>query len=206
MAPPRRTTSDGFESQFGTNHLGHFALTGLLLGQLLKAPAPRVVTLSSEMHRVGKINFDDLQGERRYNNWLAYGQSKLANLMFAFELNRRAVQAGSALKSYSAHPGYAATNLQFAGPSHWYERAVMAVGNQIFAQNAEMGALPTLFAATVTDLPGGSFVGPDGFMEQRGHPHLVTGAGKAYDQETWRRLWEVSEELTGVRYSFDGSA
>jgi NAD(P)-dependent dehydrogenase (short-subunit alcohol dehydrogenase family) len=206
MAPPRRATVDGFESQFGINHLGHFALTGLLLGQLLKAPEPRVVTLSSEMHRVGKINLDDLQSERRYNNWLAYGQSKLANLMFAFELNRRAVRAGAALKSHSAHPGYAATNLQFAGPAHWYERAAMAVGNWLIAQNADMGALPTLYAATVPDLPGGSFVGPDGFMEQRGHPHLVTAAGKAYDQETWQRLWEVSEELTGVRYSFDGSA
>ena len=206
MAPPRRTTVDGFESQFGTNHLGHFALTGLLLGRLLKAPEPRVVTLSSEMHRAGKIKFDDLQSERRYNNWLAYGQSKLANLMFAFELNRQAVRAGSALKSHSAHPGYAATNLQFAGPAHWYERLGGAIGNRFLAQSADMGALPTLYAATVPDLPGGSFVGPDGFMEQRGHPHLVTAAAKAYDQETWRRLWEISQELTGVRYSFDGSA
>ena len=206
MAPPRQTTVDGFESQFGTNHLGHFALTGLLLGQLESAPAPRVVTVSSPVHRMGTVKFDDLQGERAYNNWLAYGQSKLANLMFAFELNRRAVQAGSALKSYAAHPGYAATNLQFAGPARFYERAAMAVGNRIFAQSAEMGALPTLYAATVPDLPGGSFVGPEGFMEQRGHPHLVTAAGKAYDQESWRRLWEVSEELTGVRYAFDGSA
>jgi NAD(P)-dependent dehydrogenase (short-subunit alcohol dehydrogenase family) len=206
MAPPRRTTVEGFESQFGTNHLGHFALTGLLLGQLLNAPAPRVVTVSSPAHRMGTIKFDDLQGERSYNNWLAYGQSKLANLMFAFELNRRAVQAGAGLKSYAAHPGYAATNLQFAGPARFYERALMVLGNTVFAQSAEMGALPTLYAATVPDVPGGSFVGPDGFMEQRGHPHLVTAAGKAYDQEAWRRLWEVSEELTGVRYSFDGSA
>jgi NAD(P)-dependent dehydrogenase (short-subunit alcohol dehydrogenase family) len=155
---------------------------------------------------MGTIKFDDLQGERSYNNWLAYGQSKLANLMFAFELNRRAVQAGAGLKSYAAHPGYAATNLQFAGPARFYERALMVLGNTVFAQSAEMGALPTLYAATVPDVPGGSFVGPDGFMEQRGHPHLVTAAGKAYDQEAWRRLWEVSEELTGVRYSFDGSA
>jgi NAD(P)-dependent dehydrogenase (short-subunit alcohol dehydrogenase family) len=206
MAPPRRTTVEGFESQFGTNHLGHFALTGLLMGQLLNAPAPRVVTVSSPAHRMGTIKFDDLQGERSYNNWLAYGQSKLANLMFAFELNRRAVQAGAGLKSCAAHPGYAATNLQFAGPARFYERAAMVLGNRIFAQSAEMGALPTLYAATVPDVPGGSFVGPDGFMEQRGHPHLVTAAGKAYDQEAWRRLWEVSEELTGVRYSFDGSA
>jgi NAD(P)-dependent dehydrogenase (short-subunit alcohol dehydrogenase family) len=206
MAPPRRTTADGFESQFGTNHLGHFALTGLLLGQLLKAPAPRVVTVSSPGHRIGTIDFDDLQRERRYNNWLAYGQSKLANLMFAFELNHRAVKAATALKSYAAHPGYSATNLQFAGPAHWYERLGGAIGNRLIAQSADMGALPSLYAATVPDLPGGSFVGPDGFLEQRGHPHLVTAAGKAYDQETWRRLWEVSEELTGVRYSFDGSA
>ncbi len=206
MAPPRRTTADGFESQFGTNHLGHFALTGLVLGHLLKAPEPRVVTVSSPGHRIGKIDFDDLQRERRYNNWLAYGQSKLANLMFTFELNRRAVQAGTALKSYAAHPGYSATNLQFAGPAHFYERLGGAIGNRLIAQSADMGALPTLFAATVPDLPGGSFVGPDGFLEQRGHPHLVTAAGKAYDQETWRRLWDVSEELTGVRYPFDGSA
>jgi NAD(P)-dependent dehydrogenase (short-subunit alcohol dehydrogenase family) len=206
MAPPRRTTVDGFESQFGTNHLGHFALTGLLLGELLKAPEPRVVTVSSPAHRIGTIKFDDLQRERGYNNWLAYGQSKLANLMFAFELNHRAVQAGTALKSYAAHPGYSATNLQFAGPAQWYERLGGAIGNRLIAQSADMGALPTLYASTVPDLPGGSFVGPDGFLEQRGHPHLVTAAGKAYEQENWRRLWDVSEELTGVRYSFDGSA
>jgi NAD(P)-dependent dehydrogenase (short-subunit alcohol dehydrogenase family) len=205
MAPPRGTTVDGFETQFGTNHLGHFALTGLLLDQLLKAPEPRVVTLSSTAHRMGKIDFDDLQRERSYNNWLAYGQSKLANLMFAFELNHRAVKAGTGLKSYAAHPGYSATNLQFAGPARWYERLGGTIGNLIIAQSAEMGALPTLYAATLPDLPGGSFVGPDGFLEGRGHPHLVTAAGKAYDQEAWRRLWEVSEELTGVRYSFDGS-
>ena len=204
MAPPRRQTVDGFESQFGTNHLGHFALTGLLLGPLLAAPAPRVVTLSSGAHRIGRINFDDLQGERSYNNWRAYGQSKLANLMFCFELERRARAAGVGLKSLAAHPGYAATNLQFAGPGAWYEKAAMAVTNIVIAQSAEMGALPTLYAATVPDLPGGSFVGPDGFMEQRGHPHVVTAAGKAYDEQAWRRLWEVSEQLTGVEYSFGG--
>jgi NAD(P)-dependent dehydrogenase (short-subunit alcohol dehydrogenase family) len=200
MAPPRRLTRDGFESQLGTNHLGHFALTGLLLGRLLAAADPRVVTVSSGAHRFGKIDFDDLQRERGYNHWLAYGQSKLANLMFCFELDRRARAAELALESMAAHPGYAATNLQFAGPSRFYEKAVMAIGNVVVAQGAEDGALPTLYAATVVDLPSGSFVGPDGFMEQRGHPHVVTAAGKAYDQEAWRRLWEVSEELTGVRY------
>ncbi len=200
MAPPRRLTVDGFESQFGTNHLGHFALTGLLLDRLLAAPEPRVVTLSSLAHRIGTIKFDDLQRERHYNNWLAYGQSKLANLMFALDLQLRASAAGSSLRSLAAHPGYAETNLQFAGPSR-LEWPFMWVGNKLFAQSAEMGALPTLYAATV-DLPGGTFVGPDGFSESRGHPQIVTGAGKAYDEDAWRRLWEESERLTGVRYSF----
>ena len=201
MAPPRRLTADGFESQLGTNHLGHFALTGLLLGSLLAAPAPRVVTVSSGAHRIGRIHFDNLQGERRYNRWLWYGQSKLANLMFCFELARRAQSAGSELRSLAAHPGYAATNLQFAGPSHWYEKAMMAVANVVVAQSAEMGALPSLYAC-VADLPGGTFVGPDGFQESRGHPHVVGAAGRAYDVEDWARLWQVSEELTGVSFDF----
>jgi NAD(P)-dependent dehydrogenase (short-subunit alcohol dehydrogenase family) len=202
MAAPRRLTKDGFESQFGTNHLGHFALTGLLLGRLLAAPAPRVVTVSSGMHRAGKMNFDDLNGERKYSRWGAYSQSKLSNLMFCFELQRRATAAGSALRSLAAHPGYAATNLQAAGTDRFYERWFMAIGNRLFAQSADMGALPTLYAATVPDLPGGTFVGPDGRNEQRGYPKVVTAAGKAYDEQAWRRLWEVSEELTGVRFDF----
>jgi NAD(P)-dependent dehydrogenase (short-subunit alcohol dehydrogenase family) len=197
MAPPRHETVDGFESQFATNHLGHFALTGLLIGQLLAAPAPRVVTLSSGAHRIGRMRWDDLNGERHYNRWLAYGQSKLANLLFCFELDRRARAAGTNLLSVAAHPGYASTNLQFAGPP-WYERPFMWLGNVVVAQSAEMGALPTLYAATVADLPGGSFVGPDSWFEQRGHPHLVTASGRAYDEEAQRRLWDVSEELTGV--------
>ena len=200
MAPPRRLTADGFESQIGTNHLGHFALTGLLLGRLRMAPDPRVVTMSSGAHRIGRINFDDLHGGRRYNNWLAYGQSKLANLLFAFELQRR---AGDMLKSIAAHPGYAATNLQFAGPVHWYERASMAFSNRVLAQSAEQGALPPLYAATVRDVPGGSYIGPDGFIELRGYPHLVTAAGRAYDEDLAGRLWRASEELTGVHYAFD---
>jgi len=205
MAPPRRLTRDGFESQFGTNHLGHFALTGRLLPRLLEADQPRVVTQSSGAHRFGWMRFDDLQGERRYVRWLAYGQSKLANLMFAFELQRRSEEAGSALRSLAAHPGYAATNLQFAGPPP-YEQALMAVGNRLFAQSAEMGALPTLYAATVPDLPGGTFVGPDGPLEQRGHPKVVRAARRAYDRQAWRRLWEISEQLTGVRYEFSATA
>ncbi len=201
MAPPRQLTADGFESQIGTNHLGHFALTGRLLDRLLAADAPRVVTLSSGAHRIGTINFDDLQRERRYNNWLAYGQSKLANLLFCFELQRRSTAAGSALTSLAAHPGYSATNLQFAGPRP-HEAAFMWVTNKLFAQSAAMGALPTLYAATVPDLPGGAFIGPDGPQEMRGYPHIVTAASKAYDEDAWRRLWEISEELTGVTYAF----
>jgi NAD(P)-dependent dehydrogenase (short-subunit alcohol dehydrogenase family) len=202
MAAPRRVTKQGFESQFATNHLGHFALTGLLLGRLLSAPAPRVVTVSSTLHRRGKMNFDDLQGERKYSPWGAYGQSKLANLMFCFELQRRATEAGTALLSMAAHPGYAATNLQFAATDRFYEKAFGWIGNRLLAQSADMGALPTLYAATVADLPGGTYVGPGGRSEQRGYPKVVTAAGKAYDEAAWRRLWEVSEELTGVHYDF----
>ncbi|MBV9337373.1 MAG: SDR family oxidoreductase [Solirubrobacterales bacterium] len=206
MAAPRRLTKDGFESQFGTNHLGHFALTGLLLQALLKAPAPRVVTVSSTMHRGGKLNFDDLQGERQYSRWGAYSQSKLANLMFCFELQRRAAEAQTALLSLAAHPGYADTNLQFAGPDRFYEKAYMWIGNKLFAQSADMGALPTLYGATFPGLPGGTYVGPGGPGEQRGHPKVVTAAGKAYDEQAWRRLWNVSEQLSGVRYEFPKAA
>jgi len=201
MAPPRRLTKDGFESQFGTNHLGHFALTGLLLPRLLATEEPRVVTLSSGAHRIGRIRFDNLQGERRYVSWLWYGQSKLANLMFCFELQRRATEAGVPLKSMAAHPGYARTNLQFAAPP-WYEQLIMRITNPVMGQSAEMGALPTLYAATVPDLPGGAYVGPDGLFEQRGHPKLVRSTAAARDPDAARRLWELSEELTGVRYDF----
>ena len=203
MAAPRCLTKDGFESQFATNHLGHFALTGLLLGRLLPAPAPRVVTVSSAMHRGGTIDFDDLQGEHKYSRWGAYSQSKLANLMFCFELQRRAVEAGTGLLSMAAHPGYAATNLQAGGTDRFYERWFMAIGNTLFAQSADMGALPTLYAATFPGLPGGTFVGPGGRSEQRGYPKVVSAAGKAYDEQAWRRLWEISETLTGVRYEFE---
>ncbi|MHB8657173.1 MAG: oxidoreductase [Solirubrobacteraceae bacterium] len=206
MAPPRRLTADGFESQLGTNHLGHFALTGRLLKRLLAAPTPRVVTLSSGAHRTGSMKWDDLQREHRYNNWLAYGQSKLANLMFCFELARRCIEAEVALVSVAAHPGYAATNLQFAGPSRPHERVLMAVTNRIVAQSPERGALPTLYAATVEGLPGGTFVGPDGLGEMRGYPHVVGAASRAYDEDAWRRLWEISEQLTGVRYEFASAA
>jgi NAD(P)-dependent dehydrogenase (short-subunit alcohol dehydrogenase family) len=202
MATPYRKTADGFESQLGTNHFGHFALTGLLMDALLARPEPRVVTVSSTAHRTGRINFDDLDSERSYRRWRAYGQSKLANLLFCFELDRRAREAGVPLRSVAAHPGYSATNLQFAGPTAPHERFIMAITNRVIAQSADMGALPTLYAATVPDLPGGSFVGPDGFMEGRGHPKVVKASGAAYDSEAARRLWEVSEEATGVNFRF----
>ena len=201
MAPPRSQTADGFELQLGTNHLGHFALTGLLLERLKAAAAPRVVSLPSNGHRIGKINFDDLQSERRYRRWSAYGQSKLANLLFMRELDRRARAAGLPLVSVAAHPGYSATNLQFAAPP-LADRIVMRVLNLLVAQSADAGALSPLYAATMPDLPGGSYVGPDGPGEWRGSPHLVGMSKRAQDPETARRLWEVSETLTGVRYAF----
>jgi NAD(P)-dependent dehydrogenase (short-subunit alcohol dehydrogenase family) len=202
MVPPKRTTADGFELQFGTNHLGHFALTGLLLDRLLATPGARVVTVSSTAHKFGRINFDDLQGDRSYWRWLRYGQSKLANLLFALELDRRLRAAGSELLSVAAHPGYAATNLQFAATPSRIERVGSELLNRVYAQDAEHGALPTLYAATTANLPGGSFVGPDGFQEMRGHPTLVKPTSAARDPETARRLWQVSEELTGVSYDF----
>jgi len=195
MAVPRSTTADGFETQLGTNHLGHFALTGLLLGRI----GDRVMTVSSGAHRFGRMNFGDLMSERHYQRWMAYGQSKLANLLFMQELQRRLDAAGSPLRSVGAHPGYAATNLQFHTQS--IQDQLMGLGNHLFAQSAAMGALPTLYAAT-EDIPGGSYVGPDGVLEQRGHPQLVGMSGAARDEESARRLWEVSEELTGVAYDF----
>jgi NAD(P)-dependent dehydrogenase (short-subunit alcohol dehydrogenase family) len=200
MALPERRTKDGFEMQFGTNHLGHFALTGLLLDRI----GDRVVTLSSQMHRVGKINFDDLQSERKYRRWPAYGQSKLANLIFAFELDRRLRAAGSDVRSVAAHPGYASTNLQTAGPKMSGSKVGVALNrlnNAVVAQSAESGALPTLFAAT-QDIPSGAYVGPNDPGEMRGTPQLTNGNGRSRDPETARRLWAESERLTGVTFAF----
>jgi len=199
MAPPRQQTADGFELQFGTNHLGHFALTGRLIGAMEGREDARVVTLSSHMHRTGRIAFGNLGGERRYFRWSAYSQSKLANLLFALELERRLSAAGSTVKSMAAHPGYAATNLQSAAAS-MVDRLLMKVGNLVIAQNDEMGALPTLYAATEPGLPGGTYAGPDGFTEQRGHPHVTSPNRAAQDEAVARRLWEVSEEMTGVHF------
>ena len=197
MATPRRRTADGFELQFGTNHLGHFALTTALLEVMEGREDARVVTLSSTAHKMGRINFDNLGGDRHYFRWNAYGQSKLANLLFALELDRRLRAAASTVRSLAAHPGYAATNLQSAGPP-LLDRLVMVASNAVVAQSDEMGALPILYAATQAGLEGGTYVGPDSFREQRGHPAIVQPSGRARDPETARRLWEVSERLTAV--------
>jgi NAD(P)-dependent dehydrogenase (short-subunit alcohol dehydrogenase family) len=205
MAPPRRQTEDGFELQLGTNHLGHFALTGRLLGAMKDRPDARVVTLSSNAHKMGRINFDDLQSQRRYTRWGAYGQSKLADLLFALELDRRLRAGGWTVKSMAAHPGYAATNLQTAAPPA-LDRVVMTATNLLLAQSADMGALPVLYAATYPGLEGGSYVGPDGIGEFRGHPHISTPNRAAREEPVAARLWEVSEELTGVHFELAAAA
>jgi NAD(P)-dependent dehydrogenase (short-subunit alcohol dehydrogenase family) len=200
MASPYQKTADEFELQLGTNHLGHFALTGGLLEKLIATPGARVVTISSTAHKIGRIDFEDLQSERSYSRWRAYGQSKLANLLFALELDRRLRAIDAELLSVAAHPGYAATNLQFAATPSRLERAGSAVLNRVYAQSAERGAMPTLYAATAA-IPGGSFVGPDGFQEMRGTPTIVTPTRAARDPETARRLWDASEQLTGVTFT-----
>jgi NAD(P)-dependent dehydrogenase (short-subunit alcohol dehydrogenase family) len=205
MAPPRRTTADGFELQFGTNHLGHFALTGLLLDAMQGREDARVVTVSSGAHRFGKMDFDDLQGERKYRRWGAYGQSKLANLLFAFELDRRLRASGSTVSSLAAHPGYSATHLQAAAAPQ-PDRFLMVISNAVMAQSAEMGALPTLYAATQPGLEGGAYIGPDGFMEQRGYPTIVRARAAAYDENDAAKLWGISEELTGVKFPLPAPA
>jgi NAD(P)-dependent dehydrogenase (short-subunit alcohol dehydrogenase family) len=198
MAVAEQRTVDGNELQFATNHLGHFALTNLLLPSILD----RVVTVSSTAHRMGRIDLGDLNWERRrYKAWGAYGQSKLANLLFTLELERRLTAGGSTVRAFAAHPGYASTNLQ-SHASNRISAAVMSLANKVFAQSDERGALPTLFAAT-QDLPGGSYVGPDGFQETRGHPTLVSRSAAAVDLETAAALWRASEELTATTFPGD---
>ncbi len=203
MALPYRRTADGFEMQFGTNHLGHFALTGLLLDALLAAGDARVVTVSSNAHRFGSIRFDDLHWERGYGKWRAYGQSKLANLLFAFELQRRADAAAAKLVSVGCHPGYAATELQAAGPRMRGSSVLESLfdfGNRLFAQSAAMGALPTLYAAAAPDVNAADYIGPDGLAENWGYPKKAKASARSRNPELAKRLWEISERLTGVRY------
>jgi len=207
MAIPRQQTEDGFEMQLGVNHLGHFALTGHLLPALRAADGEsRVVTQSSGAHTAGEMDFEDLQSERSYGKWSAYGRSKLANLLFAYELQRRASDSGHSLRSVACHPGYAATNLQFRGPEEMGSQlrlAGMKVANALFGQSAEQGALPMLYAATADDVVGGEYVGPGGLFNMRGHPEFQQSSADAGDEADAERLWAVSEELTGVSYEFD---
>lgn len=195
MAVPLSRTAEGFEMQIGTNHLGHFALTGLLLDKI----SDRVVTLASEAHNWGSIDLEDLNwNRRRYKRWGAYGQSKVANLLFTYELQRRLSASGSSVRAVAAHPGYSATELQSKTESLMDK--VMAIGNAIAAQSAQMGSLPTLYAATSPDAEPGGYYGPDGFREMRGYPKRVGSNKESRDEVLAGRLWELSADLTGVDY------
>jgi len=207
MAIPRQETADGFEMQLGVNHLGHFALTGHLLPALRASEGEsRVVTQSSQAHTAGEMDFSDLQSEREYGKWSAYGRSKLANLLFAYELQRRLAEAGDDVVSVACHPGYADTDLQFRGPREMgssVRMGVMKVANALLGQSAERGALPMLFAATSEEVTGGEYVGPSGFMDMRGSPEFQQSNAASRDEGDAERLWTVSEELTGVEYAFE---
>jgi NAD(P)-dependent dehydrogenase (short-subunit alcohol dehydrogenase family) len=206
MMPPRSLSPQGQEIQFAGNHLGHFALTGLLLDILASADDPRVVTVSSSLHRRGSIHFDDLTGAASYSPTSFYAQSKFANVLFGLELDRRLRAAGSPIKSLIAHPGYAATSLQTSGPTGLAKFFSATIGNRLLAQSAAMGALPELFAATDPTAESGQFIGPDGRGEMKGHPTVVRPVASAEDPATARRLWELSEELTGVHFDLSAAA
>jgi NAD(P)-dependent dehydrogenase (short-subunit alcohol dehydrogenase family) len=201
MAIPRRETADGFEMQLGTNHLGHFALTGLLLPQLVNQPGARVVTVSSNAHKPGSLDFDDLMHEHSYRRWRVYSDSKLANLLFTYELQRRLTAIDSPLISVAAHPGTAATNLVKPGAEgNRLKATVMTLGVRIIGQPEAQGALPQLYAATAPDVRGGEYFGPNGIAENRGYPKRVDSTSASKDAAAAARLWALSEDLTGVRY------
>ncbi|MGQ0839921.1 oxidoreductase [Actinokineospora sp.] len=199
MMPPRTLSAQGHELQLAVNHLGHFALTALLLDVLKEGREPRVVTVSSILHKRGRIHFDDLHGEQKYSRTGYYAQSKLANVVFGLELHRRLRANGFAVASVLAHPGYAATNLQSTGPTG-VAKLAMKVSNRLIAQDAAMGALPQLYAATAEDVDSGQFIGPNGRREQKGYPTLVEPVESARDRELAKRLWDASEELTGITF------
>ena len=201
MYPPRRLTRQGFELQFATNHLGHFALTGLLFDTIRRGTDGRVVTVSSIEHKGGSIHFDDLTGERSYSPRSFYQQSKFANVLFGLELDRRVRAAGISVRSVLAHPGYSNTNLQSNGPTGLMKQ-LMKVSNRLFAQSAQRGALNELFAAVDPAAESGRFYGPGGVGEMRGYPTEVQPIASARNEETARRLWGLSEELTGVTWQF----
>jgi len=193
MVPPYGKTAQGFETQFGVNHLGHFALTGSLLDLIVDTPAARIVTVSSIAHYMGKIDFSDLNWEQGYKAQPAYGQSKLANLLFTYELQRRLAAAGKDTLAIAAHPGWTSTNLQEHAPS-------VKFMNRFFAQEPLMGALPTLYAATESDVNGAEYYGPSGFLEMNGPPKRVKSNRRSRDENVAERLWNVSEDLTGVHF------
>jgi NAD(P)-dependent dehydrogenase (short-subunit alcohol dehydrogenase family) len=193
MMPPYGKTSDGFELQFGINHLGHFALTGLLLPLLIKTGGSRIVTVSSTAHKAGRMNFDDLQSEQSYKKMAAYGQSKLSNLLFTYELQRRFESAGVSSIATAAHPGWTTTNLQrHVGGARFL--------NPLFGQKQDMGALPTLRAAIDEDARGSDYFGPSGLYEMQGYPVKVKSNGHSHNTDNARKLWDVSEKLTGVTF------
>lgn len=195
MAPPHRKTTDGFELQFGTNHLGHFALTGRLLPRLLQTEGSRVVVVSSAAHKAGKIHFENLDGSKRYRRWAFYSQSKLANLLFMRELQRRLAAAGAKTIAVACHPGFASTKLVSNGMGN-----LLGVLSKPFGQSAYMGALPTVYAATESGLQGGAYVGPTGRGGMRGYPGLSPSTTLSKDMDLAKRLWALSEQLTGVQY------
>jgi len=194
MVPPYSKTADGFELQFGTNHLGHFTLTGLLIDLIMKTPGSRVVNVSSNTHKLGKLDFNDLNWEtRKYKKWKAYGDSKISNLYFTYQLQRRLEETGADVTAAAAHPGWTATELQ-------RHDSLSSGLNRFFAQGIEMGALPMLYAAVGPDVNGGDYFGPSGFMEMKGYPKKTESNGLSKDKQIAERLWDVSEKLTGVRF------
>ena len=203
MALPHQTTVQGFEMQFGVNHLAHFALTGRLIERLTATPGSRVVSISSNGHKLGSIHFDDLQSEQKYGPWRAYFQSKLANLLFTYELQRKLGAAKAGTIAVAAHPGGSNTNLGNENPGGVLNTIAMKSRPliEMMMQPAPMGALPTLRAAVDPGVMGGQYYGPDRFMEQRGHPILVKSTKRSHDEGVARRLWSISEELTGVTYT-----
>ena len=201
--PQREVTADGFEAQFGTNHLGHFALTGLLLPLIKKTPGARIVTVSSNLHKTGVMNFDDLMGGVKYKAWAAYGQSKLANLLFTSELQRRLVAAKVDAIAAAAHPGWSNTSLMMSGPMKGRGAFMKWLGQSVtnrMAQSASMGALNQLYAATASDVEGNDYIGPKGKNEQSGYPHKAGRSVAAKNTTDAKRLWDASEKLTGVSY------
>ncbi len=194
MVPPYSKTADGFELQFGTNHLGHFALTGLLMDVIKNSEDARIISVSSAAHKSGNLNFEDLNWEKRkYRAWRAYGDSKIANLYFTYELQRRLDGSNPGIIAAASHPGWTATDLQrYSG--------ITKLLNPLFAQKTYMGALPTLYASTAPDVKGGEFFGPDGWQELRGYPKKVESNKLSHDKKIAERLWTVSEELTGIKF------